>query len=184
MNTAPVIAPEPMVMRTGGWGDYALIDTGGGRKLERYGPFEVVRPEPQCLWRPALDEAAWARADAVFDPEGEDDAGRWSFAGPPPSPFPLDWRGVKFLGRFTPFRHLGFFPEQASNWDWLQARLRAAGRPLRILNLFGYTGVASLVCAAEGAQVTHLDASKRAVTWARQNAELSDLGAKPIRWLT
>jgi 23S rRNA (cytosine1962-C5)-methyltransferase len=184
MNAAPVIAPAPTVMRTGAWDDYALVDSGGGRKLERYGDYRVVRPEPQCLWRPAQSDAAWARADAVFDPEGEDDAGRWSFAGPPRPPFVVGWRGVKFYGRFTAFRHLGFFPEQAANWDWLQARLRVAGRPLRILNLFGYTGVASLVCAAEGAQVTHLDASRRAILWARQNAELSELDAKPIRWLT
>jgi 23S rRNA (cytosine1962-C5)-methyltransferase len=184
MTAAPIIAPSPAVMRTGAWGDYALIDSGAGRKLERYGRYRVVRPEPQCLWAPALGEAAWAKADALFDPEGEEDAGRWRFAGPAPQPFPLSWEGVNFLGRFTPFRHLAFFPEQAANWEWLQARLRAAGRPLKVLNLFGYTGVASLVCAAEGAQVTHVDASKRSVTWARENAELSGLVEAPVRWLT
>ena len=184
MPRAPAIAPSPTVMRTGAWDDFALIDSGAGRKLERYGPYRVVRPEPQCLWRPALDAAAWAEADAVFDLDGEEDAGRWRFGGAALAPFPLGWRGVRFLGRFTPFRHLGFFPEQAANWDWLQARLQASVRPLKVLNLFGYTGVASLVCAAGGAAVTHLDASKRAVGWARENAELSGLTERPVRWLT
>ncbi len=179
---APTIAPSPTVMRTGAWDDYALLDSGAGRKLERYGSFRVMRPEPQCLWRPQAAE--WASVDARFDPEGDEDTGRWRFAGPAPQPFPLAWRGVRFHGRFTAFRHLGFFPEQAANWDWLQTRLCASAREHRILNLFGYTGVASLVCAAGGAQVTHLDASRRAVGWARENADLSGLGDAPIRWLT
>jgi 23S rRNA (cytosine1962-C5)-methyltransferase len=181
---SPLIAPVPTVMRTGAWDDYELIDSGAGRKLERFGAHRVVRPEPQCLWRPALSDEAWAAADAVFDPEGEEDAGRWRYSGPAPAPFPLAWRRVKFLGRFTPFRHLGFFPEQAANWDWLAARLGASGKPEKVLNLFGYTGVASLVCADAGAAVTHVDASRRAVAWARENAELSGLAERPIRWLT
>jgi 23S rRNA (cytosine1962-C5)-methyltransferase len=180
----PVIADEPLVMRTSGWSDYALIDSGNGRKLERYGPHRVVRPEPQCLWRPSLAESVWEAADAVFDPEGEEDAGRWRFSGSPAAPFELGWRGVRFKGRFTSFRHLGFFPEQAANWDWLEARVRTSGNPPKILNLFGYTGVASLVCAAAGAAVTHVDASKRAVGWAKENAELSGLADRPVRWLT
>jgi 23S rRNA (cytosine1962-C5)-methyltransferase len=98
--------------------------------------------------------------------------------------FPLAWRGVSFKGRFTPFRHLAFFPEQAANWDWLESRIRTSGRPLKVLNLFSYTGVASLVCANAGAAVTHVDASKRAVGWARENAELSGLAERPVRWLT
>ncbi len=183
-SAAPLIAEAPMALRTLGWRDYALIDSGGGRKLERYGRYRVVRPEPQCLWRARLGEGDWASADAVFDPEGEEDAGRWRFAGPPAAPFEIGWGGVRFWGRFTPFRHLGFFPEQAANWDWLDARLRTSGKPPKILNLFGYTGVASLVCAAAGASVTHVDASKRAVGWARDNAELSGLAERPLRWLT
>src|SRR5438552_9110663 len=105
----PLLAPEPMVMRTTGWDDYALLDSGGGRKLERYGPFRVVRPEPQCLWRPALAENDWA-PDAVFDPADEEDAGRWRFTHKLPETWPLAWRNVRFKGRFTAFRHLGFFP--------------------------------------------------------------------------
>jgi len=181
---SPQIAQAPLALRTGAWADYALLDSGAGRKLERYGRYRVVRPEPQCLWRPSLGDNTWAAADAVFDPEGEDDDGRWRFAKAALTPFPLTWRGVTFSGRFTSFRHLGFFPEQAANWDWLEAQVRAAGRPLTILNLFGYTGVASLVCAAAGASVTHVDASKRAVGWARENAEASGLADRPLRWLT
>ena len=181
---APNIAEAPIALRTVGWDDYALIDSGGGRKLERYGRHRVVRPEPQCLWRPTLADSDWAAADAVFDPEGEDDDGRWRFSGPSAPPFELGWRAVRFWGRFTPFRHLGFFPEQAANWEWLDSRVRASAKPLKLLNLFGYTGVASLVCAAAGANVTHVDASKRAIGWARENAELSGLAERPLRWLT
>ena len=183
-KAGPQLADAPTVMRTGAWDDYGLVDSGGGRKLERFGPYRVTRPEPQCLWTPMLADEAWAAADAVFDPEGEEDAGRWRFNGAAPAAFPLAWRGVRFHGRFTPFRHLAFFPEQAANWDWLDARATKSGKPPKILNLFGYTGVASLVCARAGASVTHVDASRRAVAWARENAELSGLADRPIRWLT
>jgi 23S rRNA (cytosine1962-C5)-methyltransferase len=179
----PETDEAPGVMRTTGWADYALLDSGGGRKLERYGPYTVVRPEPQCLWTPRLPADAWDKADAVFDPEGEEDAGRWRFRGRPVEAWPLAWQGVRFHGRFTAFRHLAFFPEQAANWTWLDGQVRA--RPgMRVLNLFGYTGVASLAMAAAGAAVTHVDASKKAVAWARENAELSGLADRPIRWIT
>ncbi|MFL5297533.1 MAG: class I SAM-dependent methyltransferase [Phenylobacterium sp.] len=184
----PAVAELPSVMRTRGWADYGLIDSGGGRKLERYGRFRVVRPEPQCLWAPALSDAEWAAADAVFDPTDEEDAGRWKLKGEPAEAWPLAWGDVRFNGRFTSFRHLAFFPEQAANWEWLDAAVRAAadvaGNQPKVLNLFGYTGVASLVMAAAGAAVTHVDASKRAVAWARENAELSGLADRPIRWIT
>ena len=180
---APALAETPSVMRTTGWADYELIDSGAGRKLERYGRFRVVRPEPQCLWTPRLPEHDWAAAEAAFDPEGEEDTGRWRFPVPLEPQFPLAWRDVRFLGRFTSFRHLGFFPEQAANWAWIDEQVRAAGRPIRLLNLFGYTGVASLVAAAAGAEVTHVDASKRAIGWARENAALASLAEHPIRWI-
>jgi 23S rRNA (cytosine1962-C5)-methyltransferase len=180
----PAIAEAPAVMRTTGWSDYALLDSGGGRKLERYGRWRVVRPEPQCLWTPRLAADAWDGADAVFDPADEEDAGRWRFAGAAPESATVGWGGVKFRARFTPFRHLAFFPEQAANWAWLDQAVRAAPTPPRVLNLFGYTGVASLVCAAAGASVTHVDASKKSVAWARENAELSGLADRPVRWIT
>jgi 23S rRNA (cytosine1962-C5)-methyltransferase len=180
----PTVADLPSVMRTRGWSDYALLDSGHGRKLERYGRFTVVRPEPQCLWSPALAAEAWEAADAVFDPTDEEDAGRWKLKGQLPETWPLTYEGVRFNGRFTSFRHLAFFPEQAANWAWLDQAVRGAGEAPKVLNLFGYTGVASLVMAAAGAAVTHVDASKRAVQWARENAELSGLSDRPIRWIT
>ncbi|HEY0437177.1 MAG TPA: class I SAM-dependent methyltransferase [Phenylobacterium sp.] len=177
----PQVAELPSVMRTTGWDDYALVDSGNGRKLERYGRLSVVRPEPQCLWAPALPASAWEAADAVFDPSDEEDAGRWKLKGKPPESWPLAWGDVRFQGRLTNFRHLAFFPEQAANWAWLDAAVRASGSKPKVLNLFGYTGVASLVMAQAGAAVTHVDASKRAVAWARENAELS--GVSTIRWI-
>ncbi|WP_375269289.1 class I SAM-dependent methyltransferase [Phenylobacterium sp.] len=179
----PKIAPAPGVMRTTAWDDYALLDSGDGRKLERYGPYKVVRPEPQCLWSPRLPAQVWDAADAVFDPTDEEDAGRWRFQGKPKETWPMAWRQARFNARFTAFRHLAFFPEQAANWDWLETRIRSLSEQPRVLNLFGYTGVASLVCAAAGAAVTHVDASKKAIGWARENAELSDLTDRPIRWI-
>jgi 23S rRNA (cytosine1962-C5)-methyltransferase len=179
--SGPIIADTPSLMRTTGWADYALLDSGGGRKLERYGPYRVVRPEPQCLWRPRLEAAIWDSADAVFDPTDEDEAGRWRFKGKPAESWDLSWNAARFVGRFTNFRHLAFFPEQAANWEWLDARQRAAGRPLKILNLFGYTGVASLVCSLAGAQVTHVDASKQSIQRARENAQMS--GVENVRWI-
>ncbi|MGZ6013850.1 MAG: class I SAM-dependent methyltransferase, partial [Caulobacteraceae bacterium] len=183
MSNSPTVADQGLVMRTGAWPDYALIDSGDGRKLERYGRYRVVRPEPQCLWRPRLSAADWDAADAVFDPSDEEEAGNWRFRKGPIAPFPLAWEGVKFHGQFTSFRHLAFFPEQAANWAWLRDRIAAAGSGAKVLNLFGYTGVASLVCAAAGAAVTHVDASKKSVGWARENAELSGLADRPIRWI-
>jgi 23S rRNA (cytosine1962-C5)-methyltransferase len=180
---APKLSPTPETLVTRSWSDYALLDSGDGKKLERYGGFTVVRPEPQCFWSPR-DPAAFDAANAIFDPQQEEeDSGRWRFDKHGAiDAFPLKWRDVRFTGRFTPFRHLAFFPEQAANWEWLDARVRGLDRP-KILNLFGYTGVASLAAAAAGAEVTHVDASKKSVTYARENADLSGLSDHPIRWI-
>ena len=180
---APKLSPTPETLVTRGWSDYALLDSGDGKKLERYGGFTVVRPEPQCFWSPR-DPAAFDAANAVFDPQQEEeDSGRWRFDKHGAiDAFPLKWRDVRFTGRFTPFSHLAFFTEQAANWEWLDARVRGLDRP-KILNLFGYTGVASLAAAAAGAEVTHVDASKKSVTYARENADLSGLSDHPIRWI-
>lgn len=177
----PAISANAETVRTRAWADYALLDSGDGKKLERYGRYTVVRPEPQCFWSPARPEL-WANPDAVFDPTDEDEAGRWRFSGAPLDRFDLDWGDARFSGRFTPFRHLAFFPEQAGNWEWLDQRLRGLSQP-RFLNLFGYTGVASLVAAAAGAEVTHVDASKKSVAYARENASLSGLEDAPVRWI-
>ena len=179
---SPHVADIPEVMRTTAWPDYALIDSGDGKKLERYGRFSVVRPEPQCFWSPRLPHL-WAEADAVFDPESEDeDGGRWRLAGRIPPTWDMAWEDVRWTSRLTPFRHLAFFPEQAANWTWLRDQIAGPDGP-RVLNLFGYTGVASLVCAAAGARVTHVDASKKSVAWARENAALSGLEDRPVRWI-
>ena len=180
---SPRLNPSPETLVTRGWEDYALLDSGNGLKLERYGRFTVVRPEPQCFWA-QRDPKACEKADATFAPQAqdEDDDGRWRFSGKPVETFPLAWRDVRFTGRFTPFRHLAFFPEQAANWEWLDARVRTLKRP-KVLNLFGYTGVASLACSAAGAEVTHVDASKKSVAYARENAEQSGLADRPIRWI-
>jgi len=175
------VASEPLWLRTVSWPGYALLDSGDGRKLERFGEVTVVRPEPQCLWRPGRSD--WAHADAVFEARDDDDAGHWRINTSVPDTWPVIWNNLSVYARLTAFRHLGLFPEQSANWAWLQDQMRAAPAPPRILNLFGYTGVASLAAAAVGASVTHVDASKKAVSWARENAALSGLGAAPIRWI-
>ena len=183
MAAHPTLAETPSVMRTTGWANYELLDSGGGRKLERYGAFRVVRPEPQCLWRPRLPEADWTAAEATFDPEGEEDTGRWRFSRSLEQRFPLAWREVRFHGRFTSFRHLGFFPEQAANWAYVDEQVRGgdqardAGIAEKVQELDGPPG------AAAGAQVTHVDASKRAIGWARENAELAGMADRPVRWI-
>jgi 23S rRNA (cytosine1962-C5)-methyltransferase len=179
----PKIAAQPQVMQTRGWDDYALIDSGHGRKLERYGSWIVNRPEPQCLWRPRLAAETWESAHALFEPADEEDTGRWRYREAPPGRWTMRWGEIAFNARLTAFRHLGVFPEHAANWTWISQRVAARPGGFRLLNLFGYTGVASLAAAKAGALVTHVDASKKSVGWARENAEISDLSDAPIRWI-
>src|SRR5262245_22091831 len=159
------------VVATAGFADYALLDSGNGRKLERFGRFSVDRPEPQAMWQPALEPGAWLRADAVFKGSSEEDeGGRWRRHTSMPESWPLRVLGVTMLCRLTSFRHLGVFPEQLPHWQWMLERLKAGrGTSPRVLNLFAYTGAASLLAALAGAEVTHVDASKRAIAWAKQN---------------
>lgn len=175
----------PLILETEPSEDYALLDSGNGRKLEQYGPYRIVRPEGQALWLPAWDEAEWAKADAVFTGNTDEEGmGRWHFPlAPLGETWPMAYDGIPFLGRFTSFRHVGVFPEQASHWSYMDRLIREAGRPVRVLNLFGYTGLASLVAARAGAEVTHVDASKKAILWARENQEMAGLSDKPIRWI-
>lgn len=178
----PVIAPSPLALTPQAWADYDLLDSGGGRKLERYGAYTVVRPEAQCLWEPS-QPSDWEEATATFEGVEDEEAGRWRKRVAIPENWPMAWRDVRFRARLTAFRHLGLFPEQASNWEWLAERLGGAQGERNVLNLFGYTGVASLVSAAAGARVTHVDASRKAVAWARENAALSGLNQAPVRWI-
>lgn len=166
---------------TQGWDEYRLIDSGDGRKLEKFGPYFVDRPEPQAMWR-RRDEAIWAQADAVFAGEEDAESGRWKFKSKPIDTWQTAYQDLEFFGRFTAFRHMGYFPEQSLHWDWMVERLQQRQQP-RLLNLFGYTGIASLLAARAGAQVTHVDASKKAIGWARENQSLAGMDSAPIRWI-
>ncbi|KJS08284.1 MAG: SAM-dependent methyltransferase [Hoeflea sp. BRH_c9] len=180
----------PVVLETGDEDGYKLLDTGvnaagQGEKLEQYGHLRIVRPEAQALWRRGLPDGIWDKADALFTGDTDEDGiGRWAFPNVPlGETWPMQLLGVDFYGRLTSFRHVGVFPEQIAHWRWMEERIRLANRPLKVLNLFGYTGVASLVAAQAGAEVTHVDASKKAILWARENQALAGLDRKPIRWI-
>ena len=161
------------------WADYGLVDSGGGRKLERYGRFRFIRPEPQAMWTPASPD--WRHDGAFLPGSDEEGGGRWDLARTVPREgWPLAWEDVRFVGQNTPFRHLGFFPDMMPMWAWARERI-GPGDP--VLNLFGYTGVGSLALAAKGAELTHVDASKKSVDAARANATLSGLADRPVRWL-
>ncbi|WP_428247853.1 class I SAM-dependent methyltransferase [Ferrovibrio sp.] len=181
----PQTDPIPTTLIADGWPDYRLLDSGHGRRLEQLGRVRVIRPEPQAMWSPKLPEAEWDKADASFGPneKSEEDAGNWRFRRDLPETWPVSYRDLRFYGRFTPFRHLGFFPEQMTQWDWVENCVSKAGNAPRVLNLFGYTGVISLMAARAGAKVTHVDASKKAITYARENQELAGLIQAPIRWI-
>ncbi len=163
------------------WSDYGLIDSGNGRKLERYGAYRFIRPEPQAMWTPATDD--WS-ADGEFIPGSDDEGGgRWYYDRPVPKEgWPLRWDDVTFQASCTPFRHLGFFPDMAPVWDWMRGRVADKAEP-QVLNLFGYTGVGTLAMADAGAQMVHVDASKKSVNAGRDNAALSGMAEKPIRWI-
>jgi 23S rRNA (cytosine1962-C5)-methyltransferase len=184
------------------WTDYALLDSGEGLKLERFGKFVFVRPESQAMWKRSL-EVEWKQAHAIFQPTGEESGGHWDFKKKvdekwemryildptlTPGPSPTGRGGLlRFWAMTTPGRHLGVFPEVAAHWDWLSGlvhhRAHTEHRETNVLNLFGYTGLATLAAAAAGAKVTHVDASKKSISWARENQVLSNLTDKPIRWI-
>lgn len=175
----------PVILETAGSDQYRLIDSGAGEKLEQYGSYRIVRPEAQALWQRSLPAAVWDGADALFTGDTDEDGmGRWKFPKAAlGETWPMQLLGVDFHGRFTAFRHVGVFPEQLAHWRWMKEKVEAAGRPLKVLNLFGYTGVASLVAASAGAEVTHVDASKKAIGWARENQALGRMEKLPIRWI-
>jgi 23S rRNA (cytosine1962-C5)-methyltransferase len=213
--------PTFSLLESPNWSDYALLDSGDGLKLERFGPYTFVRPEVQAMWSRALASKEWAQAHAVFQPTSEESGGHWDFRKkvkerwemgyyltprPPllkgegetaltPNPSPPGGRGelVRFWAMTTPGRHLGVFPECAAHWDWVAGKINrgvhgevkkdSVHSVVKVLNLFGYTGLGTLAAAAAGAQVTHVDASKKAVSWARDNQALSGLAEKPVRWI-
>jgi 23S rRNA (cytosine1962-C5)-methyltransferase len=171
---------QPKLMIGEGWDDFALLDSGNGRKLERYGKYRFIRPEAQALWSPNIPE--WP-ADAEFVPgSDEDGGGRWQYNGPVPRDgWELGRGDVRFQASCTPFRHLGFFPDMAPVWDWMGEQL-GDKTEASTLNLFGYTGVGTLSLSQYG-PVTHVDASKKSVAQARVNAELSGMADRPVRWI-
>lgn len=164
-------------------GDYELLDSGAGRKLERYGALTFSRPDPQAIWPTTLPESKW-KSDLAYIRTGK--TGEWKTGASVPKSWPINFEGLTFEIRPTTFKHTGLFPEQAPNWQWSMALIEKAvkeGREISVLNLFGYTGGATLAAAKAGAKVTHVDASKMAVEWARANATLSGLADAPIRWI-
>jgi 23S rRNA (cytosine1962-C5)-methyltransferase len=201
------MAPEIHLLNSPHWKDYDLLDSGDGLKLERFGSYTFIRPEVNALWKPSLSPATWDSAHAVFQPSGEESGGHWSFTKKVPDQWEMNYtlpinpisisssvsettRLLRFSVMTTPGRHLGVFPECASHWDWLSELIinrnhspSSRGTNPNILNLFGYTGLATLTCAASSAKVTHVDASRKSVSWARANLELSGLADKPVRWV-
>ncbi|WP_057883144.1 class I SAM-dependent methyltransferase [Tsuneonella troitsensis] len=174
------LVDTPLLLAGEAWADYGLVDSGNGRKLERYGPYRFIRPEPQAMWSPRLPD--WQAAGEFVPGSDEDGGGRWQFDAPvPPAGWPLAWNDVRFTAQCTPFRHLGFFPDMAPVWEWMRGQL-AGKADAQTLNLFGYTGVGTLALSECG-PVTHVDASKKSVAQARENAAVSDTTERPVRWL-
>ena len=200
------------ILTTSGWNEYALLDSGNQLRFEQYGPYKIVRPDPQAIWQPILSQDEWEKADVRFVRTTED-KGEWKFKNNLPEKWLMRWRDISFWVRLTSFKHTGVFPEQSLQWEWIQDqikfrlnsenqkesvtsdnqkttessdilkhRISSESHP-NILNLFAYTGIASLVAANAGATVTHVDASKPSITWARENQEASKLSDKPIRWI-
>ena len=159
---------------------YALLDSGDGRKLERFGPYVLARPCSQAIWRPSLPGSAWEAASAAFDREK---GLNWHGRERLPGEWTIAVDGITFRLSSTDFGHLGIFPEQRDSWRWIDAAVRGAGRRLSVLNLFAYSGGSTLAAARAGADVCHLDAAQGMVEWARRNAELNGLKAWPIRWI-
>lgn len=176
------MTPSPTLLVPQGV-DYAMLDSGHGRKLEKLGDVISDRPEPQAFWAPKLPESEWAKAVAVFAPKANDedgDSGNWDVKSGVPEKWEVGYGKLAFYGRLTPFRHLGCFPDQSPQWGWLEDVIKPG---MKVLNLFGYTGVASQVAAYAGAEVVHVDASKKAIGFGRENLELSGMADAKIRWM-
>lgn len=182
---------EYKILKTQASKDYELIDSGDGEKLERFGEYVLRRPDPQALWKKDLEEKEWKdMAHATFVREG--DNAKWRARENTPNEWIIEMAGLKFLIKPTAFKHTGLFPEHEANWEFIKSKVESYkviksqkkdNTPIKVLNLFGYTGGATLAALKAGAEVTHIDGSKSAITWARQNAEFSKLDGKPVRWI-
>lgn len=163
------------------WKDYEVIDCSKGEKLERWGDYILVRPDPQVIWDTPRKEKGWHKMNAHYH-RSKKGGGEWEFFDLPQQ-WSIHYRNLTFQLKPFSFKHTGLFPEQAANWDWFSELIKKAGRPVKVLNLFAYTGGATIAAAAAGASVTHVDASKGMVTWAKENAASSGLADAPIRWI-
>ena len=163
------------------WKDYEVLDTSGGEKLERWGDYLLVRPDPQVIWNTPKDLPGWRKMNGHYYRSSKG-GGEWEFFDLPKQ-WEIAYKDLRFNLKPFSFKHTGLFPEQAVNWDWFSDKIKNAGRPVKVLNLFAYTGGATLAAAAAGAAVTHVDASKGMVNWAKENAKSSGLEAAPIRWI-
>ena len=168
---------------TAHWTDYELLDSGNGKKLERFGEIVLIRPEAQARWKPALAAHPWETAHAEFQKASRGQQGKWEFRKSVPKRWVIERKNLKVWVEPTPSGHVGVFPDQACHWDWIARATGLAAGPIELLCLFGHTGVAALAAAAAGARVTHVDASRKAVAWARENQRLSGLATSPIRWI-
>ncbi len=169
-------------MRTAEWQDYELLDAAGGERLERWGDILLIRPDPQIIWQGEKRDPRWQKAHARYHRSNKG-GGHWEACRKMPEVWQIGWQGLSFRLKPMGFKHTGLFPEQAVNWAWAIQKIEASARPVKVLNLFGYTGAATLACLKAGAAVTHVDAAKGMVQWAKENAAASGLGDRPVRWL-
>jgi 23S rRNA (cytosine1962-C5)-methyltransferase len=167
------------------WSDYQLLDSGNAKKLERFGEFTLIRPEPQAKWAPVFSSARWEAADGEFTKTGAGRQGEWKLRKSIPQRWAMQRNNLKFWLQPAPSGHVGVFPDQACHWDWIAELMKHASAPVKVLSLFGHTGLATLAASGAGAEVevTHVDASRKAVAWARENQALSKLSERPIRWI-
>ncbi|MDE2590833.1 MAG: class I SAM-dependent methyltransferase, partial [Patescibacteria group bacterium] len=170
------------ILSTTGWDEYQLLDSGEGFRLEKFGTYILQRPDPQAIWKRTLDQQTWNNADAVFVRTSEDH-GTWQIKKELPDKWLMHYKNLSFYVKLSPFKHTGVFPEQHLQWDFITNSIHTANREVNILNLFAYTGIATLAAAAAGAKVTHVDASKPTIGWARENQAASQLENRPIRWI-
>lgn len=170
------------ILSTTGWEEYALLDSGNGYRLEKFGNYILQRPDPQIIWKRKLPLSEWDKADAIFKRVTED-KGQWVRKNTLPDKWLVTYKDLSFWSKMSPFKHTGIFPEQHLQWDFIIEKIQKAQRPTSVLNLFAYTGIASLAAAAAGARVTHVDASKPTIAWAKENQEASNLTDRSIRWI-
>ncbi|MCX6054047.1 MAG: class I SAM-dependent methyltransferase [Chloroflexi bacterium] len=175
--------PSLQLLSSTGWADYTLLDSGGGFKLEQFGNVQLIRPESEAIWHPALPEGDWKKADALYKPSPEENGGHWEYRKSLPERWIMKYKDISFWVMTSASRHLGVFPEQSCQWDWADHVIQQVNQSPKVLNLFGYTGIASLAAAQSGAAVTHLDASRKVVLWAKDNQVLSKMQGSPIRWI-